>query len=415
MNHNKTIFYNTGYQIIGKILTSLLGFIGILFLTRYLTAIQFSEYSTIINYSALAAIFGDLGLSSLLTRKIASGDYNKETIPLFFTLRLIFSFIFFAIFVVLSFLFPYSATIRTGIVIASFYNLIILLSSILWSVFQAKMKFGKIVIAQSINSFVLIILILTGVKMNFGLQFFILANVVASLVCFLITYKLLGFNQLLIKFNLIKFVKIIKKVWPFAFGVVVSVAYFKIDSIILSFFYSPSKFPDVGLYSLSYRFFEVAIVFGGLFAQTLYPFFSKHILSDDFMPIFKRYLIYCFLISVASVILIFTFSNLLVGIFGVKYVSSASSLQILSLASGVTILAGFFLSVALAGRKEVLIVKFSAIVLVINLILNLIFIPRYSFIGASWTTLTTQTLILIFNGIIAYQVINNIKLKRLSK
>ncbi|RJQ38905.1 flippase [Candidatus Microgenomates bacterium] len=409
MEKNK-IFVNTYYQVIGKVVTSLFGFVSTYYLTRYLGGIKFSEYSFIFTFIGFAAIFADLGFGSLITRNFATKVKSEESISDFFTLRLILSIIVSLFSILLIIFLPYTNTIKIGVAIASFYNISSLLSSIFWAVFQANLDFRKVVISQIVNSVVFFVLLIIGMRLNLFFEFFLFANVVASFAALVISIKLnnSGFN--LIEINIKKFKKILYKVLPFAGGFIVSVAYFKIDSILLSFYYNPSFKPDVGLYAISYRFFEVVLVFGGFFTQTLYPFFSKNISSENFSKNVKKYFKYSLAISILSTIFLYFLAKpLVLTLGGDKFIASYPSLQILSFAGGVTILSGFFLSIALSGFKEVLLFKFSIIALLINVFLNLLIIPKYSFIGASWTTLITQSFILIANAFAAYLVVRKSK------
>lgn len=409
MNTDRKIFLNTFYQIFGKIAISLLGLVSTSFLTRHLGPIGFSEYSFIFAFVGFAYIFVDFGLGTLLTRSFASQKEGERFFSEFFSLRVLLSIIVLLLSMLVVMFLPYTAEIKIGIFIASFSTIFILLSSVFWGLFQAEIKFSKMVIPQILTSVCSFLLILLGVFLKANLFYFLSISVVASLIGFLMSFLFSKYKKLFI-FDIKIFWKIVIKAFPFGIGLITSVAYFKVDTLILSFFYNPSFFPDVGLYSLSYRVFEAVVVFGGLFSQTLFPLFSKIINSKEFLIHFKKYLLYSLLISISAILILFFSANFFISILGGnKFLLAVPSLRILSIAAGSSIIAGFFSSVAIAGHKEVLLLKFSLFALFLNVFLNLILIPQYSFIAASWTTVATQSFIMITNIFASYLVIKEYK------
>lgn len=405
--NEKKIFLNTFYQIIGKIFVSLFGLISISFLTRYFDkTTNFSEYSLAFSFVGLTFIFADFGLGTLLTRNIASGKERSSYFSQIFTLRVILSTVVILFSFLLVMFLPYTNEVKIGILIVSFSNLFLTLSSTIWSVFQVELKFSKIVIVQIVSSLISFILIILGVFMKLDLFYFLSVSVVSSFAGLIISVKLNKYKEKLIILDFDRFKKIIKESLPFALGLIASVGYLKIDSVILSFYYNPSYTMDVGIYAIAYKIFEVVLVFGGFFSQTLFPFFSGIKDKKIFLKSYKKYFIYTLILSIGSAVFIFLFSDPLIQILGGDNFGQAIyPLKILSLAGGITVLSGFFLNIALCGYKEVLVFKFSLIAFFTNVVLNIIFIPKFSYIGASWITVATQLFILFSNMIAAYLVV----------
>ena len=397
--------------MIGKVSTSIFGVIGFAFIARFLQN-QLSEYALITSFVGFIVVFADFGLGTLLTREVAAKRADDKYISYIFTLRLIFSIVASFIGGIVIFFFPYSMTVKIGIVILSFANVFYLLSSTIWAIFQAEIRFEKTVIAQVISSFVTCILIILVVFLKLPLLFFIIVPSIGLVLSFVITYFLYP-GAIPFMINIRKFKKILRDAWPLAAGVLASVLYFKIDSLILPYFYNPSSHPDLGLYSTAYKIFEVAIVFGGFYITTLFPIFSANLYKKNFVNQFRKYLIYTIFLALAGNIILFVFARIFILIIaGNSFLPAVASLQILSFAAMATILSGFFMTIGIAGGKQLFILKFSVIVAMINVMLNLLIIPKYSFIGASWTTLITQLLILIGGIYVTFLVLkdNNRKL-----
>lgn len=407
MIHEKRIFINTLYQVLGKIVTSGFGVLSFALLTHYLSISQIGEYNLIISFTGFLVVFADFGLTTLLIREVANHTANELYVGIVFSLRFFLSLFMTIIGICITSLLPYPEIVKIGIGIFSIANIFYLLSSVLWSVFQAKLQFTKVVIPQIITAGMTsaFIGIAIAVKLSFLLTFTLssLGLVFGFLTTFVIYHK-----SIAITFSWKKFLPILTQGWPLGLGAIVSVCYFKIDSLILPYYYNPSTHPDLGYYSTAYRLFEVAIVFGGFYINTLYPFFSERIHEKDFIKIAKKYFLYTLTLTLCGSLFLYLFAHLLIGIIGgAKYLPSVSSLQILSLAAFASIMAGFFVNIALAGKRQVLILQFSTVAAVMNIILNIIIIPKYSFIGASWTTVLTQIFLLVTYAYTALLALRN--------
>jgi O-antigen/teichoic acid export membrane protein len=404
MTTDKKIILNTFYQMAGKVSTSVIGVISFAFLARYLQN-QLGEYVLISSFVGFIVVFADLGLGTLLTREIASKRADEKYISFIFTLRLLLAVFVTIIGSIAIFFFPYSIEVKIGVCLLAIANIFFILAATVWSIFQAELRFEKIVFAQVISSVITCILTIAFVLLKLPLLYFVLASSIGISICFIATYLSYA-KTISLKIDKKAFLKILKEAWPIGAGVIISVIYFKIDALILPFYYNPSTHPDLSYYSTAYKIFEVAITFGGFYTGTLFPVFSAHLQSKNFILHFKKHLTFTILLGVAGCSTLFIFAKLFIFILaGEGFYPATLALQILSFAAVSSILSGFFLNIAIAGGKQLLLLKYSFIAAVLNICLNLLIIPKYSFIGASWTTVVTQLLILIMNIYVAILVI----------
>lgn len=399
------IFSNTSYQIIGKIFTSFLGFISTVLIARSLGVKGFGQYSLIFVYLGILGTLSDFGLGTLLIKEVAAGRADEEYFAGAFSLRLFLSLILLIVSFFLQFLLPYSLEVRLGILIAISGNLFLQLSSMIWAVFQAKFQFLKVVSIQVFCSLTVTLLVFMGLQISRRLEYFILVNLIGNFIGFLLTLRVNPCFHKFFTINCQTFKKILKEAWPIGLWVVVSTLYFKIDALLLSFFFNPKIYPDLGLYSVAYKYFEVAGVFFGFYQLTIFPIVSTELRKSNFLKLLKRLVLISLILALVSTLFINTLSSFLVGIFGSQFLPSAYSLRILSLALGLSVLNGVWLAVAFAGGEQRLILVFSLTALAINLTANLLIIPKFSYFGASWTTVFTQLFITITNFIVAKKVL----------
>lgn len=86
-------------------------------------------------------------------------------------------------------------------------------------------------------------------------------------------------------------------------------------------------------------------------------------------------------------------------LYGTEYYPSVITLQILVWAIVFTFAGASYIQLLQSTNKQLIITKISLACLVMNVILNLILIPSYSYVGASFATIATEA---VLNGYIIY-------------
>lgn len=179
----------------------------------------------------------------------------------------------------------------------------------------------------------------------------------------------------------------LKSAWPFFIMSGIHLINYQTDILMLGFFETADS---VGIYRISQRgAMLVPFVFMALntaIAPTISSLFANGELRrlNRLLVISARWV----LVSTLPIVIILTFcgSFILRVVYGEEFESAATSLSILSVAHLITICMGFgFLSLNMSGyeRTSLKIFTFSA---VLNVVLNLIFIPLYGYNGAALAT-----------------------------
>ena len=83
-------------------------------------------------------------------------------------------------------------------------------------------------------------------------------------------------------------------------------------------------------------------------------------------------------------------------IFGSGYSQSVLALQILIWTMVFTFAGASFVQLLQSVNRQIVITKISIICVLINILLNLVLIPRYSYIGASFATLLTEVVLVAY-------------------
>jgi O-antigen/teichoic acid export membrane protein len=207
--------------------------------------------------------------------------------------------------------------------------------------------------------------------------------------------------------------KIIREAIPIAISVILTLVYFKIDSIFLSLNFinrfSPSPLSDVGIYGIAYKVLEGLIFFPAMFVGLIMPLLSGSAVSDkeQFKKIFQKTLNVLIIFIVPLVVGVLILAMPIVKLIGGNnFIESAPVLRILSFAVGLIFLGSLFGNSIIALNRQ----KIGAWIyfggMIFNIVTNLIFIPKYRYLGAAGTTVATEFLVTFLMMVLIYKTIH---------
>ena len=408
---------NTLFQIVGKIISSGASFFITIILARTYGPSGYGDFEKITAFVSLFYLMVDFGFNAIVLNKIKKQMESKEELyGLVFAARIILGviIIFFCL-ALLPFL-PsfgsqgYSGFVKLGIILLSttiFLQGMTITNNLL---FQENLRYDKSIIASSCGYFVFLGLIyLVGffkLPLIFALFSFIIFYLVYVLISFYLVRSLL--SRLRPIFNFSKILTLFKETLPFGITLVFNVVYFRSDIVILSAL-KPTL--DVAYYGLAYRFFEFALVFPTFFNNALYPFLldAKRISFDKTKNIFLLSCGFLFGLGLVAGIFFFFFSPYLINLTSSSFGQSVISLKILSLSLPVFYLTSLFMWFLITFDKQKLLAPIYGITMILNIGLNLFFIPRYSYIASSVITGLTEVVILLLTGYFVFKIIANKK------
>lgn len=411
----KKIAYNTFVSTGARIIGVALSLIGIGFITRYLGQEGFGSYSLILVFVSVFDVLADFGLYSLMTREISKpGADEKKVASNIFTIRIFTLLIFLAIAVVSVWFFPYPLKIKTGVAVMSLSCFFLSACQVLMGIFQKHLRTDKPSIAEILGRFFQLLLIVFVVHFDLGFLFVLIASLFSSVVIFLLSF-IFSRKYIIVSFafDFSYWKKIIREAIPIAISVILTLVYFKIDSIFLSLNFinrfSPSPLSDVGIYGIAYKVLEGLIFFPAMFVGLIMPLLSGSAVSDkeQFKKIFQKTLniLIIFVVPLIVGILILAIPIIkLIG--GNNFIESAPVLRILSFAVGLIFLGSLFGNsiIALNRQKVGAWIYFGG--MIFNIVTNLIFIPKYRYLGAAGTTVATEFLVTFLMIVLIYKTIH---------
>ena len=411
----RRIAYNTMISAGARIVGVALSLVSIGFIARYLGQEGFGSYALILAFLAIFSILADLGLYTLMTREISRpGADEKKIASNIFTLRVVVLLIFLSLALVAVWFFPYSSQVKIGVAICTIVILFLSASQVLMGIFQKYLRTDKAALAELVGRAVQVCLVISFVYLDLGFFSILVALIMGAAPIFILNFIFARkYVPLTLAFDFAYWKKILKTTFPIAVSLVFVLIYFKIDSIFLSLGAinqsSASPIADVGIYNIAYKVLEGLIFFPAMLVGLIMPLFSKFAFSDrsQFRKIFQKTLDILIIFIVPLVIGLLILSLPIVILIGGKEFSvSAPALQILSFAIGLIFLGNLFSYTIIAMDRQ----KASAWIffggMIFNVVANLIFIPKYSYLGAAMTTVFTELLVTALLVYLIYKTIS---------
>jgi O-antigen/teichoic acid export membrane protein len=371
---------------------------------------QYGFYFSLISFSLLLNILLDIGITNFNNRAIAQephllSEYFSSIIVLKFLLGIFYAVICLAVGLVIGyksvqfrmlvfliinqFLASFLLYLRSNISGLQYFrtdSLISVLDRTIVIIICGVLLWGKIT------------------EQQFRIEWFVYAQTAAYLLTLVVAFLIVISKTKFFRpgFDLTYFSSILKKSYPFALLVLLMSFYNRIDSVMLERLLTEGK-TEAGIYAQSFRILDAASMFAFLFAGLLLPIFSRMIKQAD--PLNDIVALSFKLIIVPAIILacitVFYSQYIIEWMYNehVFYSSRIFPLLMLGFISiSITYIFGTLLT-ANGNLKELNILAGSA--LLMNIILNLILIPRYRAYGAAVSSLITQTFMAITQVIVA--------------
>lgn len=412
MSLHRKVATNTTIQVIGKIMSAALVLVATALMTRYLGTKGYGEYSTAIAFLSFFGVISDMGLYTILSREISHEGADQSWITSnIFTLRLTVDIIVFSIVPLIALKFNYSSVTKQTIFLASIAFFLASIEQILESVFQKELRVDRISIAQILGNVVFLIACILAIKLSIDhtSRIFMAAMVLSNIATFgIVLFFVKKYVKLSFKFDKEYWRYVVKTAFPMSLAIIFNRIYFKLDTVILSMLKPAS---DVGVYNLPYRFLEVIIYMATIFVGIVFPILSRLNKTDKekFKLAFRHsqdaLISTAIPIAFGGWVLARPIINLLGGS---EFSASVLVFRMLMFSVIVMFLNALVSHVIISIEKEKEIAKIHAFGAVIAIILYLIFIPLFSYIGAAASTFAVEFAMLVIGYVVIYKYIKYI-------
>lgn len=386
------IFQQTSWQIFGKAVTVISTFIILGTITRNYGEEGTGVITLALTYINMFFLLADFGLNAHIQRTIEHLEKDKQE-QIFRKLlgtRLLWAFALVVLSIILLPFFKFASGQFATLVI--FGSLAIVGSSVFLTanlIFQRKFRYDLSILASIAGTLLYLGLVLWFARFRFPLHFLMLAQTVNWILTAFITLIFIRkfFRTITPCFDSNFILNEVKSAWPIGITLILNVIYFRADSFIIAYFRSVS---ESGIYNVAFQFFQSALVLPAFIMNVYYPMMLKSFKGIKFLGAGL------FFLSALGTVTTLIAAPFLIGILtGGGFEGSSRSLQILSLGFPAYFLSALFMWIFVARGWYKRLFLIYAFGLLVNLVLNLIFIPQYSFYAAATTTVISEYLILL--------------------
>ena len=364
---------------------------------------HYGLYFSLLSLSLILNILMDLGINNYVIKTVAKNQEEaKSQISSILLLRLLLFLVYIGILFTSAFLLGYDSMAMKLLFFMGLNQLFIVFIAYFRGFFSGLQYykldslfsvFDRIILILTAGS---VLFFSTGYEMTIplyiGLQTF--GYFITCVFAFIFFKRLVG--RIHWKIDLTHFKSVLQKSLPFALLIILMSIYTRIDGILLHELGANGNM-ETGIYAKGFRLLDALYMFGMIFAGLLFPMFSN-VLHESTEKVRELVLISANFLMSGVIVVVFLFIFHSESILQFIYTSNEESVIPFSwlMLSFIGIAMNFVFGTLLTANgnlKKLNII--SVIGVVINILLNIILIPKYGASGAGFTAFVTQSLMAI--------------------
>ena len=389
----------------------LIALVTVIATLKWLMPAPYGTFTTLINYTAIVSVVLDLGFNVLYVRE---GARHLAEIQRYLrnvmSLRLVMAVGGFVVLAIALALAGLSSLLVPGFLLMVLTSYSTLLRNTLYAV----QRLGYEAVAVILESAVLLALVLIGIKIGAGVTYFVWAY--AAQYAFSCAYFAIVLWWQKIAVVGWKLEPQLVREWffqglPFALTFVLTILYFKIDQPLV---YAIRPHAEAGWYAAAYKPFEALLFIPMTLLSVVFPVLSVYFrerpqeLTDAVSRFFKALLVIGWPIAVGLFVLAHPLTSMFL------YSQSEPALRILSLALAIGFVNNAFIGALSASDRQLSFTWAAGWSLIANLALNLILIPFFGYLGASWATVLTEVVLGVAGWVLTRRHIGQVPVLQLT-
>ncbi|MDH4358397.1 MAG: flippase [Candidatus Berkelbacteria bacterium] len=411
MNYTRKVAFNTAAQMLGKVLGTAISIATVAALFRYFGVEGMGKYTTVFAFVAFFSVFADFGLQWTLIRELAINPDHDKVFKNIFTFRLFLAIFIHSISFAAVWFFNYPLEVKLGVGVINLAWFFITMNTTLVGVFLNNYRMDISVANEILGRVFILILVIVTTKLKLPFVYVISAYLIGDVINFVSNfifarrYVRPGFR---VEFPYWR--RVVGQALPIGIALVFHFIYFKIDSLMLSVM---KPMVDVGIYGTAYKLLEVLETVPAMFLGAAFPLVTRYAITKDrrLNEAFQKQFDFLVLLAVPIVTGTFVLAEPIIrfigGSRGGEFVSastvslfshpitSVTCLKVLIFAVGISFISQLYSYMIVSlGRQRAMIIPTISFAL-FNIVLNLILIPKISYIGTSIATIITEVIVAI--------------------
>lgn len=404
----RKIAYNVLVSSVSKIVSTALALVAIGLLTRYLGASGFGEYAIVLTFFSLFTALLDLGLYSISTREISRPGADEERIMgNIFTLNIVSSLAIIVIAPVLVLFFPYPQEVKEAIVVIAGAYLFSSGYQVLNGVFQKNLAMDKVAIAELAGRILQVILVILAIRLRLNFTWIITSILFYMILTFFIViFWSRKYIRIRPMFDWPYWKSFLKESYPMGLSAIITFGYFQMDTILLSVMKTSA---DVGIYNVAYKVLQNITFFPSMLVGLVFPIMAQNIFHNraKFEEISNKTLKVLAVLVLPLVIgTLFLSAGVIHLIGGNGFSQSVGVLRILIFALACIFFSNLSNTILISGNLQKKLMLVLGVAAVFNIGANLIFIPRFSYLGAAYMSFLTEFFVVVATFYVAIKQLN---------
>ncbi len=393
--------------VAGRYVVAALATISTFIILRQQTQDQFGQYSVIFSLLGIVGFIADLRLSRIVLSEVIEADEVRaaEVVGSYTGLRLVIGVVSYAVALLCVGIGYATGDFSLDVVIGTALGgLTLIVLSVAFGfilLFEARLWLRDIAIANVLGQLAGFALVLTISIAGIGsLLWYVGANVLNGLVVLLWVVLLLrGGAGMRIRWDRSQWWVWMREAAPLALGAALDTIYFRIDIIMLSIMASSTA---AGIYNVGYKFSDL---FGAVAIAVSTPALTLMVAAwpadpAAFRRTFRHTLLILAVAAVGACAAFLVYADPVITLVAEKrYAVGADAARLLVVGQGIHFFTILAFTTLVASRRNRLYPIAMLVGVVVNVALNIVLIPEYSYVGSGWATVITETIVLVTMGI----------------
>ena len=380
---------STGVQLIGKVITTLISLVTIRLLTGKLGVTGYGNFTLMTSVFLLFDAMADLGTRVIGVREMAQAKNEEEVKKIWvhiFWLRIMLVRVVFLVGLGFTWWYPGFALIRGEALVVLLMLWGTMVAGSLEVIWQYRLKLEVKTIVDVLFPCLFLGWLVGGFQVDLltVVTVYLVARWLSLLVGVATVYGFL--KNVVWKLDKTLLKRLLIESWPMGLYLLLFTGYDKaIDSLLIQHYWGVAQ---VAWYGLAYKIYSNLIMPAYFFMASVFPLLSKH---EEQREVYNKSRFILLAMILAGAPLIYFGAPLAVQVLSRnEYLASIGILRILIVAlffSYLNHLNGFWL---ISRGKQRFMLKLGLVVILVNILGNVLFIPRFGMVAGAWMTVVSE-------------------------
>lgn len=397
-SESRSLLSNSGAMVVSRVLAAVLGWAGTVVIARTLSPDDWGRYSFVFGLLGIMALVTDLGVGRVVLARLTSDDPEeaRRVAGSFILLRLLLGVAGFSIAIAYAALTGLSVPLvavvafaATGVILATPANALLVL-------YQARLRLVPVAIWDIVGQLVQFGLVLAVAQVHPTLAAFVVPSIAKEL--FILIARGVGVARghlgprPVFSAGTLYWGEMLREAIPISIGFALIMLLTKVDILLLQLL---DDYEAVGRYAIGYKFSDLIIIVTVTIAVPFTTVLVKAWPHDDeaFRNRTRQAMVVATLLGGLAVVGFWPSAEFLIGLlYGDPFVEATDAARLLVAASALSGVTNIAIVALVAARKLSVFPWLAGAGVLLNVLLNLVAIPRWSYDGAAAATLVTEAI-----------------------